>query len=132
VIGLDTNILVRYFAQDEPKQSLLATNLIESFSVAAPGFITLVSLAELVWVMRGSYNKTKEDTVAVLEDLLHTTEIVIENAEVVAHTVRAYAGANADFADCLIEKSAHHAHCTHTVTLDSKAAKPAGMVLLDS
>ena len=53
MIGLDTNILVRYVAQDDPKQSPKATALIESLSDADPGFIGLVALVELVWVMQG-------------------------------------------------------------------------------
>ncbi len=132
MIGIDTNILVRYFTQDEPGQSARATRLIASLSADKPGFIPLVSIVELIWVLQGPYGVTKEETIVLLDDVLHTEEFLVEDAEVVAQAVRAYAGANADFADCMIERSAHHAHCTHTVTLDSKAAKTAGMALLDS
>jgi predicted nucleic-acid-binding protein len=132
VIGLDTNILVRHLTKDEPGQSVRATRLIASLSRANPGFIPLVSIVELIWVLQGHYGVTKEETIALLDDVLHTEEFVVENAEVVAQAARAYAGSNADFADCLIERSAHHAHCTHTVTLDGRAAKTAGMLLLDS
>lgn len=132
MIGLDTNVLVRYFAQDDPEQSLRATRLIESFSEQEQGFVPLVTVTELVWVLRSSYNTTKEDTIAILEGLLHAIGMVVENAAVVAQAMRVYADSNTDFADCLIERSAHYAHCAHTVTLDEKAAKTAGMVLLNS
>ncbi len=132
MIGIDTNILVRFFAKDEPEQSRQARDLIRSFTSDDPGFIPLVTIVELVWVMQGFYRVTKEETLALLENLLRAREMVVENAHVVWEAVRVYARSNADFPDCLIERSAHDAHCTHTVTLDIKAAKTAGMVLLDS
>jgi predicted nucleic-acid-binding protein len=51
MIGLDTNVLVRYIMQDDVKQAAKATKLMESLSAQAPGFITLVSVVELVWVL---------------------------------------------------------------------------------
>ena len=51
MIGLDTNVLVRYIMQDDPKQSIMATQLIESLDVDGPGFVTLASIIELYWVL---------------------------------------------------------------------------------
>ena len=130
MIGLDTNVLVRYVVQDDPKQALKATTLIESLSSEQPGFISLVSIVELVWVIQGCYSASKEDIVAVLDRLLRVKTIFVENAEVVLKAVRSYAIANADFADCLIERSGQHASCLHTLTFDRKAAKLAGMQLI--
>jgi predicted nucleic-acid-binding protein len=130
VIGLDTNILVRYIAQDDAVQSPKATALMEQLSETEPGFISLVSLVELAWVIQGCYSATKAETVAILEKLLRVQTLCVENADVVFKAVRSYAGSNADFADCLIERSAHHANCTRTMTFDQKAAKTAGMHLL--
>jgi predicted nucleic-acid-binding protein len=132
VIGIDTNILVRFFAKDEPEQYLRARNLFKSLTSDEPGFIPLVTIVELVWVMEGFYRVTKDETLTLLENLLRTQEMVVENAHVVWEAIRIYARSSADFPDCLIERSAHHGHCTHSVTLDLKAAKTAGMVLLDS
>jgi predicted nucleic-acid-binding protein len=130
VIGLDTNILVRYIAQDDAIQSPKATALIEQLSDDEPGFIALVSIVELVWVMQSCYAATKPETVAILDKLLKIRTLCVENADVVFNAVRCYARSNADFADCLIERSAHRANCSHTVTFDEKAAKSAGMQLL--
>ena len=41
MIGLDTNVLVRYIMQDDAKQAAEATKLIESLSATEPGFVTL-------------------------------------------------------------------------------------------
>lgn len=131
MIGLDTNIVVRYIAQDDAAQSPKATKLFESLSNENPGFITLVSIVELVWVMQGCYKATKEESVAILQTLLHTREILIENAEVVIKALHVYSASSADFADCLIERSANNAKCTRTMTFDSNAAKTAGMLLVE-
>jgi predicted nucleic-acid-binding protein len=52
MIGIDTNVLVRYIAQDDNTQSPLATKLIEALTSSRPGFVTTVVLVELVWVMQ--------------------------------------------------------------------------------
>ena len=131
MIGLDTNVVVRYIAQDDIAQSAKATKLIESLSAEAPGFITLVSIVELVWVMQGCYKATKEECIAILQTLLRTREILIENAEVILMSLNQYSTSNADFADCLIERSAYYAKCTCTMTFDSNAAKTAAMQLIE-
>ncbi|SDX80940.1 Predicted nucleic-acid-binding protein, contains PIN domain [Collimonas sp. OK242] len=130
MIGLDTNVLVRYVAQDDPKQSPKATALIESLSDTDPGFISLVAVVELVWVMQGCYQATKDEVVAILEKLLRVRTFKVENAEIVLRALHVYARSNADFADCLIERSADAANCMHTMTFDSKSAKNAGMRLI--
>lgn len=130
MIGLDTNVLVRYIAQDNSKQSPRATTIINALSRETPGFITLVSLVELVWVMQGCYNATKPEIVAVLEMLLRTQELVVENAETAIKALHVYAGSKADFSDCLIERSAIKAGCEYIVTFDRAAAKTAGMRLV--
>ncbi|MHC8293018.1 MULTISPECIES: PIN domain-containing protein [unclassified Pseudomonas] len=127
MIGLDTNVLVRYVAQDDPKQSAKASELIESLTIASPGFITMVSIVELVWVLQSCYESAKSEIITVLETLLRTRELTVENSEIVWQALRRYSQANADFADCLIERSANAAGCEYIVTFDSKAAKTAGM-----
>jgi predicted nucleic-acid-binding protein len=130
VIGLDTNVLVRYIAQDDPKQSPKATALIEALSPESPGFVTTVSVVELVWVMQSCYGVTREGITNALGQILRTKEIVVENAEVVWRATRAFAAGNADFADCLIERSAAQAGCTAVYTFDRAAAKHSAMQLI--
>ncbi|SHE58704.1 Predicted nucleic-acid-binding protein, contains PIN domain [Modicisalibacter ilicicola DSM 19980] len=127
MIGLDTNVVVRYVAQDDPQQSPKATAMIESLSADEPGFITMVSMVELVWVLQSCYQATKEEVVGVLETILRTRELVVEQAEIVWQALRCFDGAKADFADCLIERCASAAGCSHMVTFDKQAAKAAGM-----
>lgn len=130
MIGLDTNVLVRYIAQDDAKQSLKATALIESLSADAPGYLTTVSVVELVWVMQSCYGMGREGIAATVSQILRTKEIVVQNADVVWRAVQAFGGSNADFADCLIERSAAAAGCTDVYTFDRAAAKSGGMKLI--
>lgn len=127
MIGLDTNVLVRYVAQDDPKQSPKASALIESFTINSPGFVTAVSVIELVWVLQSCYESTKSQIILVLETLLRTRELKIENADVVWQALRLFSDSKADFADCLIERSAKAAGCDYVVSFDSKAIKTTGM-----
>jgi predicted nucleic-acid-binding protein len=127
MIGLDTNVLVRYIAQDDIKQSAIATAFINKLDNATPGFVTIVTLIELVWVMQSCYKATKPEIIAILEMLLRTQELVVENAETAMKALGLFSKSKADFSDCFIERSAHSAGCSHTVTFDDKSAKTAGM-----
>lgn len=131
MIGLDTNVLVRYITQDDPKQSAKATRLIESLTTAAPGYVGVVSVVELVWVLTGCYASTKDEICEVLETLLRTREIVVAQSDTVWKAIRLFKGGKADFSDCLIERSAAEAGCSHTATFDRNAAMDCGMRLID-
>lgn len=130
MIGLDTNVLVRYIMQDDPRQSALATRLVESLSASSPGFVSLVSVVELNWVLSSAYELNRTQLVDAIEALLRTKEIVVDRAETVWKAVRAFQNAHADFADCLIERSASAAGCERTMTFDRGAAKGCGMTLV--
>ena len=131
MIGLDTNVLVRYIAQDDPKQSPKATHLIESLTVDAPGYVSVVSVVELVWVLTGCYASTKGEICEVLETLLRTKEIIVAHTDTVWKALRLFKEGRADFADCMIERSANEAGCGYTATFDRDAAKHCGMLLID-
>ena len=130
MIGLDTNVLVRYIMQDEVKQSAKATKLIESLNSDNIGYITTVSVIELYWVLTSSYALTEEQVAQALEMILRTRQFLVERADQVMRALRIFGDGRADFADCLIERSASGAGCNMTVTFDVKAAKHAGMTLL--
>lgn len=131
MIGLDTNVLVRYIVQDDPQQSPEATALIESLSAKAPGFVSVVSVVELVWVLSSCYGSTQSEIYGVLETLLRTKELVVEQADIVWKALWVFRAGKADFADCLIERAAHVAGCSHTLTFDVDVATHGGMQLVN-
>jgi len=130
MIGLDTNVLVRYIMQDDARQSLLATGLVESLSAEAPGFVPLVSVVELAWVLSSAYELDREQLIEAFEGLLRTKEIVVDRAETVWKALRVFQSGNADFADCLIERTAASAGCERTMTFDRGAVNGCGMMLV--
>jgi predicted nucleic-acid-binding protein len=128
--GLDTNILVRFFAKDDLKQSSRAKKLLQTLTPQSPGFICLISFIELVWVLRSRYQMDKSQLIQCLEGLLDSPELVLESHEAITQALRRFADAKTDLADCLIERCGHLAGCHHTVTFDADASKSAGMILL--
>jgi predicted nucleic-acid-binding protein len=130
VIGLDTNVLVRYIMQDDPKQSPKATRLIEGLTAQEPGFVPLVSVVELVWVLSSAYGLDRQQVASALDLLLRSKEMVLDRADQVLAAQRRFKSGGVDFADSLIERIAHEAGCTVTMTFDAAAARSAGMTLV--
>jgi predicted nucleic-acid-binding protein len=128
--GLDTNILSRFFLQDDRLQSPKADQILASLSVQGPGWVGLATVLELIWVL-SSKNRFDRRTIAkTIDQLLSREEIVVEQAETVQKALQLFRDGKADFADCLIALSAKAAGCTRFVTFDRIAARDAGMELL--
>jgi len=130
MVGLDTNILVRYVMQDDPKQSAKATRFIESLAPEAAGFVSVIALMEFVWVLTSCYDLTREQIAQALDALLRARELVLDRAEQVGQALRVFRASSAEFADCLIERTAHASGCDRTMTFDRTAANSAGMMLV--
>jgi predicted nucleic-acid-binding protein len=130
MIGLDTNVLVRYIMQDDAKQAALANKLIEGLTEDSPGYISLVVIVELVWILESAYDLTRQQVTSALRNLLSVNVFKVDRVAVVASALRAYAEGTADVADCLIERSSALAGCRCTMTFDRAAAKTGGMVLI--
>ncbi len=122
MIGLDTNVLVRYLAQDDKAQSARATALIEKeCSVATPGYVGLVVLVEVVWVSEICYGATRIDIAEIVRRILSIRQLVVQEAETTWKALRQFESGRADFADCLIERTATAAGCEKVMTFDRKA-----------
>lgn len=131
MIGLDTNVVVRYLAQDDAAQAALATRLIErSLTPDDPGFITGVTLCEIVWVLADCYQADRARIKSVIEALLTTKQLVVEKAELTWKALRAWEASPADFSDALIGQVVAAEGGIKTVTFDRAAAKLSGFELL--
>jgi predicted nucleic-acid-binding protein len=130
MIGLDTNVLVRYIMQDDAKQAAKANKLVDSLSPDEPGFVPLVAVIELVWVLSSCFELTREQITQALDGLLRAKQLVVDQADQVVRALRTYSSSSADFADCLIERTASSAGCMKTMTFDVAASKHAGMTLI--
>lgn len=132
MIGIDTNVLVRHLVQDDPRQSRAATKVItQDCTREAPGFINRIVLCELVWVLESAYGYSKETIVNVLDKLLRTSQLMIEDAQSAWTAFRMYQKGKADFADCLLGATNRLTGCDSTVTFDQAASKLDGFQLLE-
>jgi predicted nucleic-acid-binding protein len=123
VIGLDTNVLVRYVVQDDTRQAAAATHLIEStLSEDEPGWIASIVLCEFVWVLEAAYGYPRSSIAPTLERLFEVDRFRIEEPSLAWRALDAYRK-GADFADALIAFGNEHAGCDHTATFDRGAAK---------
>ena len=129
MIGLDTNVLVRYLVRDEPEQTALADRLIDALEDDDPAFLSVVVLAETWWVLRRTYRFSREECLQVMTQLSDARQLVLESAEAVRRSLTTTA-AGADFADALVAALGRRAGCTETVTFDQGSARRAGMRLL--
>ena len=127
MIGLDTNVLVRHLVQDDPGQSCKATQVItKQCTRDDPGFINRIVICELVWVLESAYGYSKDTIVAVLEKLLRTSQLKIEDVQAAWTAFRMYQKRKADFADCLLGTTNRLSGCDETVTFDQAASKLEG------
>jgi predicted nucleic-acid-binding protein len=124
VIGLDTNILVRYLVEDDAKQASKAAHLIETRCTEdSPGFINRVVLCELVWVLESAYGYPRATVAATLESLLRTAELEIDTADAAWPALAVYRNSGVDFSDAFIGRLNRNAGCDATATFDKVAAR---------
>jgi predicted nucleic-acid-binding protein len=129
MIGLDTNILVRYLTQDDPIQSERATEIIQEFTEDNPGFISIVALVETAWVLDRAYGVPVPELAVAIERLLQTDVLVVENEQEVFTAMIALKEGRGSFADALIAVLGAKAGCSRTLTFDHKALRIAGFEL---
>lgn len=131
MIGLDTNVLVRYLTQDDPDQAARATRIVEQeLTEETPGFIGLVVLVETVWVLQRLYRASAEEIRETVTDLLGSRDIVVENRDVVTRALALSRKNSCGFADAIIAASALNAGCDKVISFD-RGAVHAGMSLVE-
>lgn len=131
MIGLDTNVLVRVFVEDAPEQTRAALRVLGELSHERPGYVSIVVLVEMVWVLGRNYGFKSQAIFTALDTLFDSANIQIERGDLVQDAVDTAQELDADIADVLIALSAREAGAVKTVTFDRNAAKRIpGMELL--
>lgn len=130
MIGLDTNILVRYLVQDDPIQSPKATEIIERrLTEESPGFVSIVAMVETVGVLERAYGLANREIATAVERILQADVLVVENEQEVFTAMVALKQGCGSFADALIAELGTRAGCVRTLTFDQKAARLRGFAL---
>jgi predicted nucleic-acid-binding protein len=123
MIALDTNVLVRYLAQDDREQSALATSLIEQrLSAQSPGYVSCVVLAELHWVLSRGYSVDRAGFTDIARGLLSARALRFDNVQAAWNALQAFED-GFDFVDALLTELGDDAGCAATVTFDRKLAR---------
>lgn len=131
MIGLDTNVLVRYLTQDDPVQSAQANAFVErQLSSAEPGIIGHVVLCEVGWVLSWAYGYTREQVADALGALLTCREFQVESPDLAILAVQDYRQGTADFSDYLLGRAHQRLGARYTATFDRKAAQAPQFTLL--
>ena len=124
MIGLDTNVLVRYIVQHDPGQAGAAARLIEGRCTArSPGYVSVPVRVELAGVLAGAYGYERGVVAAAIRRLLRTIELLVEDRDAAWSALREFEAGAADFADCLIAHRNRACGCTQTFTFDRAAAR---------
>lgn len=127
MIALDTNILVRYLTQDDDAQAAVASRIIEeTLTPAEPGFVGLVVLVELSWVLERLYGCHRAQIASIIAELIASPTILVEQA---AAVTSALAHAHPDLADALLHEIGKAHGCARTLTFDRRFARLAGVEL---
>ena len=89
-IALDTNVLVRFLAQDDVEQFEIARDIINSCSAKRPAFIWLEALVELVWVLKHSYKYSQNEITATVMGVVSAADLQVETAHDVTEILTLY------------------------------------------
>ena len=123
MIGLDTNVLVRYLVQDDPAQTRRANALIDRAAAKETAmFVNHVVMCELAWVLGRGYGYPRTALVEVIEKILLGRQFEIEKKDLAWAALANFKASRADFADCLIGVTNALAGCESTLTFDRSAA----------
>ena len=124
MIGLDTNVLVRYLAQDDAIQARQATQIIErQLTEERPGFISLVTMVETVWVLDRVYGLSNQEIAAAVERILQADTLLVQNEQEAFTAMIALKTGAGSFSDALIGALGEWAGCTVTLTFDRKVKR---------
>jgi predicted nucleic-acid-binding protein len=130
VIAVDTNILLRYWVNDDSAQHAGAARLLNTqCSPASPAFVSLVVLAEFVWVLQRTYRVNRDGLADAVMCLIDNAHLKVESEQLVESAVQSFLDGRADFADYLIVAVGRSHGATPTHTFDQIAGAEAGFVL---
>lgn len=128
MLGLDTNVLVRFLVQDDRAQFERAQKLIGRESRTGGVLISLLVLLETEWVLRSRYSLAKSEILVAFSGLLASAELRFEDEHSIEEALFAWKDSPADFADCLIGARHRALGCRATASFDAKATKLPGFI----
>lgn len=130
MLGVDTNVLVRFLVRDDDTQFEKARKLIKHEVAAGRRvFVNQLVLLETEWVLRSRYVLPKNQIVAAISGLLDAVDVQFEDEASIEEALFMWKKTTADFADCLIATKNRRLGCRTTVTFDAEASKLSGFTV---
>ncbi|RBP13850.1 putative nucleic-acid-binding protein [Roseiarcus fermentans] len=123
MIGLDTNVLLRLFIDDDREQCGRARSFVEQAGRGGPCMVNVIVLAEFAWVLGKSLDKPKVEVIKYLDGVLQSDDLEFERRTAVVSALEAYRNGPAEFADYLLAQINVELGCASTATFDAKALK---------
>ena len=130
MIGVDTNVLVRIFAGDKPKQAASASQLIDVEATNEKIYVSVIVLVEFAWTLRRAYRQDQERVLVAIRKLTEHANVVVEDKDAVRESIVRALNHRADFVDQLIAVRNVERGCRTTMTFDQDAAVDPGFTLL--
>lgn len=119
MIGLDTNVLVRYLTWDDPDQAEKAAAVIgSSVDAGTPIYLSSIVLCEVVWVLEGAYSLSRDQILDALEAILRTAQFEFGDKGLLWAALADFRSGSADFADYVIGREGVAAGCDRTISFD--------------
>jgi len=129
MLGIDTNVLIRFLVRDDERQFEKARKLIRrEVRGGNPVFVSQLVLLEAEWVLRSRYDSQKEDIIKVVSALLDAADVQLEDESDIEQALYVWKESNAGFADCIIGARNSKLGCSATATFDAKASRLPGFV----
>lgn len=131
MIGLDTNVLLRLWLNDDPAQNTRIDALLAEYgSTPASLLVTDVVLAEALWTLRSAFDQDKAAQLLAVRSLLDETAFAFENRETISHAAQLFEQSACGFSDCLIVAKHAQLQCEFTATFDRGMRKLPGVRLV--
>lgn len=123
MIGVDTNVLLRFLVNDDPQQNRIARETLARSGVDNPVFVSAVTLAETVWILTKTLGYPARDIANMVQNLLASDGVVMEHGDQLGQLFGRSGGSAAELTDYLIAWSGLAAGCRKTLTFDRRAAR---------
>ena len=121
MIGLDTNVLLRFLVKDDEAQAERSVRAIrQAVARHEPIVLNHIVLVEMAWVLTSSYTCTRSEIAGAFDDILDADGFEIPDRDAVRAAAEDYRASKADFADCLIGRLNQRAGCRDTLTFDRR------------
>ncbi len=121
MIGLDTNILLRLFVEDDSAQSERARRFVAAEAADEPCLVSPIVLAEFAWTLATKFKRRRPELARLVEGVLSMDDLEIPYRRAAERALVAYRAGKADFPDYFLAEINAELGCVSTATFDLAA-----------